>query len=321
MPITLRPWRDASDWAHIAAVRNAESAADGTQYVHTAGELAAERRPNMDPSRDVFLAEEDGRVVGVVAASWAIRDGRVALNTDGAVHPSHRRRGIGTALLRRAQEHLANATAAVEPERERRFDAWVGEVQGGAVALLERNGYAIDRYGFEMARSGLDALDGSAAPLVPDGIEIRAGSLPELRQTLVAEDEAFRDHPGHRDWTDADTEGVLANPCFDPTLWRVAWAGDEVAGAVENWVYPDENEALGLRRGWLERVSVRRPWRKRGLARALIEASFAALGERGLTHAMLGVDAKNPSGALRLYESMGFERVRTGLLYARPAPR
>ena len=63
---------------------------------------------------------------------------------------------------------------------------------------------------------------------------------------------------------------------------------------------------LGLQRGWLSSVFTRRPWRRRGLAAALISRSLALLRERGMTSAALGVDADNPSGALGLYESAGF---------------
>jgi GNAT superfamily N-acetyltransferase len=75
-------------------------------------------------------------------------------------------------------------------------------------------------------------------------------------------------------------------------MWRVAWDGDEVAGVVMNAIYHEENEQLGVRRGWLEHVSVRRPWRGRGLAKALCTASFAVLRERGTDEAWLGVTGR-----------------------------
>jgi ribosomal protein S18 acetylase RimI-like enzyme len=55
---------------------------------------------------------------------------------------------------------------------------------------------------------------------------------------------------------------------------------------------------------------VRRPWRKQGLARALIARSMRLLQEQGMTEAGLGVDAQNPNGALRLYEGLGFRVIR-----------
>ena len=71
----------------------------------------------------------------------------------------------------------------------------------------------------------------------------------------------------------------------------------------------------------MHRVSVRRPWRKRGLARALLAESFRALRERGIHDACLGVNADNPSGAVALYESVGFERLNSGRMLVRDAPR
>ena len=53
-------------------------------------------------------------------------------------------------------------------------------------------------------------------------------------------------------------------------------------------------------------VFTRRQWRRRGLGRALIARSLVRLRERGMTSASLGVDAENPSGALGLYEGIGF---------------
>ena len=98
----------------------------------------------------------------------------------------------------------------------------------------------------------------------------------------------------------------------------MAWDGHEVAGSVMTFIWPDENEAVGVRRGWLEHVSVRRPWRKRGLATALIAETLRMLRDAGMEQAALGVDSQNPTGALRLYESLGFRRHRTGISLRRP---
>ena len=59
-------------------------------------------------------------------------------------------------------------------------------------------------------------------------------------------------------------------PNLDTSLWRVAWDGDDVVGSVMTFIWPEENESLGLNRGWLEHISVRRPWRNQGVAKALI---------------------------------------------------
>lgn len=89
----------------------------------------------------------------------------------------------------------------------------------------------------------------------------------------------------------------------------VAFDGDEIAGAVLNAIYAEENDALGVRRGWLDSVFTRRAWRRRGLAKTLIVRSLHLLRARGMEVAVLGVNVDNPSGALGLYESVGFVEV------------
>ena len=65
--------------------------------------------------------------------------------------------------------------------------------------------------------------------------------------------------------TESDFTTTFARPELDTDLWVVAWDGDQIAGVVQNWIWPEENERLGVKRGWLEHISVRRPWRRRGL--------------------------------------------------------
>ena len=152
--------------------------------------------------------------------------------------------------------------------------------------------------------------DGSMAT-----IEVRPVVESDHRRIWDADVEAFRDHWDAAVRTEEDFAAWFATPGIDTSLWRVAWDGDEVAGSVMNFVWPEENEQLGVARGWLEHISVRRPWRKRGLAGALIVDSLRALKAQGLIEGALGVDAENPSGALRLYESLGFRRHQTGIAF------
>ena len=148
-----------------------------------------------------------------------------------------------------------------------------------------------------------------------DGLEIRPVVESDHRRIWDADVEAFRDHWDAAERTESDFTSWFAAPDIDTSLWRVAWDGDEVAGSVMTFVYPNENELLGLRRGWLDHVSIRRPWRRRGLASALIADALRGLRTAGMTEAALGVDAENPTGALRVYEALGFRRARTGIAY------
>ena len=152
------------------------------------------------------------------------------------------------------------------------------------------------------------------APL-PDGIKIRPVRPEDHRAIFDAETEAFQDHWEATVRTDDDFRHWMEDPDTDPSLWQVAWDGDEVAGVSINTVYTEENERVGINVGWLDQVSVRRPWRRKGVGAAVIAESLRVLRDRGIDEASLGVDAENPTGALALYERLGFTRHRAFRIY------
>jgi mycothiol synthase len=91
-----------------------------------------------------------------------------------------------------------------------------------------------------------------------------------------------------------------------------------VAGAVITYPQTEENERYDRRRVYVAMVSVRRPWRRRGLARALLAGSIVESREDGFTSASLGVDTDSPTGATALYESLGFAPEKTFTAYRKP---
>ena len=89
----------------------------------------------------------------------------------------------------------------------------------------------------------------------------------------------------------------MINEDIDPSLWYIAWDGDQIAGfALDR--YRNGH-------GWVGTLGVRRPWRKHGLGLALLYHSFGEFYKRGKQTASLGVDAANPTGATRLYQKAG----------------
>jgi ribosomal protein S18 acetylase RimI-like enzyme len=155
------------------------------------------------------------------------------------------------------------------------------------------------------------------APL-PEGLEVRPVKPEHLRAIWEAEQEAFLDHWGASEVEEGDFERWLNNHPFQPELWQVAWDGDQVAGMVRTIIDRNQNARFGRQRGYTENISTRRPWRKRGLARALMAQSMRLQKELGMTETALGVDASNPNGALQLYESMGFQVTKKETIYRKP---
>ena len=304
----------------MAAIANAVNAFDGLDDHVAAAELEnwlGFLSDGFDPARDVVLAELEGRLVAYAWVDWVdTTEGFREFRLGGYVHPDQQTRGIGRTLLAWQEEHAA-AHPDVTTERPMATGTWLGEARERKRRLFERAGYETSRFFFDMLRPNLDNVE---LPPMPDGIEVRPmdNDPASRRQIWDADVEAFTgDHWGGFDGSDGAFERSLADTDNDPSLWVVGWDGDEVAGAVVNTIYRDENEAFGRRRGWLDAVFVRRPWRRRGLASALVARSLVRLREAGMTEAMLGVDSENPSGALGLYERAGFSVHRRSRAYRR----
>jgi ribosomal protein S18 acetylase RimI-like enzyme len=314
--LTFRHGRP-DDWAELTDVVNRARGADGVDEVFGPDTLRAEYEPAewFDIGRDVLLAEIDDRIIGVAFGFRLPRGTSLSLEHWGAVLDEHRHQGIGTALHLATRARLAAEAAQDRRPGERSFRSYALDIERSDLALLADQGYVPIRFGFEMRRFLTGALP--EHPL-PDGIELRTVTEDQHRAIFEADNEAFRDHWGHREHDEGDFRALFEHPETNTSLWCVAWDGDQVAGSVMNAIYAEENEQLGVRRGWLDHVSVRRPWRGRGLAKALCAASFRVLRDQGMDEAWLGVDASNPTGALQLYEGLGFHVARRWQAFGRP---
>lgn len=317
--LKFRHYRGLEDHPEMHRVHQAVAAADGVEEVTTLEQftLSYEHHVNCDHERDIILAEVDSRLVAYARVFWSelVEGGRTYENF-GFVDPGWRRRGIGTALHRHNEERLREIAAGhrgVEPK-------WLSsegvDRDAGNEALLRGDGYAPVRFFYEMVAA---SLDGIVAPPMPDGIELRPVTRDQYRRIWDAEAEAFRDHWGEAEWTEEDWRIFDAAPEHaDPSLWRVGWDGDEVAGVIVTTVPVEENQRHGRNRVYIGGVSVRRPWRRRGLARALLASSLVAAREAGYEGAGLGVDTDSPTGATDLYRSLGFEPVKTFTAWRKP---
>jgi mycothiol synthase len=283
----------------------------------TAQQLETElgSKTSIDPTRDLLFAEINGHVIGATLVERIVRDGTPMYSMEGFVDPDYRRHGLGSALLDWTIHRVRQRAATEDPGVNVTVEGGAEDKETGHRALLARAGFEPVRHFFLMRRPSLD--DVPDAPL-PAGLEIRPVTPDQRRAIIAAEFEAFRDHWGSREMTEESVQRTLGMAELDTDLWVVAWDGDQIAGAVENWIWSEENEKLGVKRGWLERISVRRPWRRRGLARAITALSLIRLREAGLEEAMLGVDSENPNGALGLYEGLGFEVHSRSAAYRRP---
>jgi mycothiol synthase len=221
------------------------------------------------------------------------------INTDSYVriHPDYWGQGIGTHLRalidRRAQEFVPLAP----PEVRVILSTWCHSGNQAAKQLIEAAGYTCNRRTWAME---IDLPEEPAQPEWPAGISLRPFE-PErdARAVFEATDEAFQDHWGHLPGIFANwyQNHIVNNASFDPSLWFMAMAGDEVAGVSLCGYYLDG--------GIVNTLGVRRPWRHLGLGMALLRYSFGEFYRRGIHTVGLGVDSQSLTGATRLYERAG----------------
>ncbi len=317
--LSFRNFRDEFDYPHMLAIINASKTADHEERHDTLEEMIHNysHLTNCDLSQDLVLAEIQDQVIAYSRVTWWEEEatGNRMYLSFGFVHPDWRRKGIGTAMLKHNQRRLRQIAAAHPEGVERFFESFANNFQPGNNALLEKDGYTLARQGFMMVRPDLENIPD--LPL-PEGLEVRPARPEHYRQIWEASQEAFRDHWGYAEPVEDDYVAWLGASEFQPELWQVAWDGDQVAGMILNFINHGENEEYHRKRGWTEGISVRRPWRRRGLARALLARSFKMHKALGMTEAALGVDSENPNGARQLYESMGFQMYRINTTYRKP---
>jgi GNAT superfamily N-acetyltransferase len=316
--LTFRHFRGPSDYPAMAAAIAASADADGVERADTVDDIARayEHLSNCDPYQDMIFAEADGQVIGYGRCFWwEETNGPRCHSSFGCLIPAWRRRGIGSAMLRWMEDRQRQVAAGLPDYQPAFYQGFAEEQEVGLAALLTSAGYEPIRYFYRMVRPTLEDIPDF--PL-PAGIEVRPVLPEHYRAIWEADAEAFRDHWGYAPPTEEDYQGWLTNKTFfQPHLWQIAWdvATDQVAGQVRTFIDHAQNEKYHRRRGWTEFISVRRPWRRQGLARALIVRSLRVQKEQGMTESALGADSENISGATRIYEDCGFRVAQRNAAY------
>jgi mycothiol synthase len=284
--------------ADAAAVTEVVVALESSLYGQTSfsrADLEAEWS-DLDLEQNARVVRDGDRIVGY----GAVRELGELWRAEGYVHPDALGRGIGTLIATGLEEQAARRGA-------RRVQNSVFEADSAARRLLESLGYGAVRVFREM-RIELEAPP--PAPEWPDGL--RVVPFDPERDALdfhAAHQEAFADHWEYRPRSFESWSKVnLGGERFDPTLWCVVRAGDEIAAGTIC-----TGDTYGG--GFVHSLFTRRPWRKQGVGAALLDDSFARFWERGERSVGLGVDAASDTGAFRLYERAGMAPALGWVMY------
>jgi mycothiol synthase len=291
-----------AQWADLNAVAQLiydVCEADGdTAIAVTPEELEREwKSPGFNLEKNAWVVEAaDGRIVGF--QEFNNRHAHASLMGDGYVHPEYHGHGIGTAMLRALDGRAREEMKLAEPDLRVFIRNGMPIGDTSARQMHENEGYKAIRFLWHMK---IELNEVPRTPVWSEGIELRPFVLEgQNRAVFEAHEEAFSDHWGHTPGTfERWQHHMTGREDFDPSLWFIAWDGDQIAG------YSFCRYRMGV--GWVDTLGVRRAWRKRGLGEALLLHSFGEFYKRGMKTIGLVVDAQNPTGATRLYKKAGMQ--------------
>jgi len=304
---TVRPAR-LEDVEAVCDLCNAWSISLRGVDTYDADELRLDwQSPGFNLETDTQLVHADGKLVGYTSV-WDTDEPHVRVFGLLRVHPDCRDAALEGALLEWMETRARLAIERAPTDARVVLATTVWSEDDARADRLGQRGYNLVRH-FVRLRIEQDALPPAAE--IPEGMVIRPFEREaDFRPMVVAVREAFRDHWGH---VESDLEEELAqwrhwideDPSFDPSVWHLACAGDEIVGVSLGTTKRPESPDLA----YIHVLCVTRPWRGRGVARALLHHSFRVFHQRERSVVDLDADAANLTGAMRLYEGVGMKQI------------
>jgi mycothiol synthase len=160
--------------------------------------------------------------------------------------------------------------------------------------IVEKAGYSIKKYVFNMHRD----LDGNLPePELPKGVHLRTtvtGQDERAIHALVQEAFDWRERipQPFEQWKAA----IMRPEIYNENLWFLAVQNNEIIGTCLCFKYSSM--------GWIRQLAVKKPFRKLGIGRALLQYSFLVFKNLGIKKVGLAVESVNIN-AVHFYETAG----------------
>jgi mycothiol synthase len=312
--------RPETDFPKMSDIYNLVAPIGNPQFTpQTPAALAQEsEQQTPDHGQDQLIVEVEGEMIGWGSCdTFRQRKNLYIGSHDFFLRPEWRERGIELAAIRYFETRVAERLRDC-PAEQAIYKIAVNEADSQRVALLQAANYTQLAAHANMVRPDLEHIPDYA---LPDGIAMRPAAEAHLREIYEAHREAFQEHIHGVDPSDEDfDEWSRAEVLADRSLWVVAWEvqTNKIAGVILNYILEGENTYHHRQRGYVEYISVLRPYRRRGLARAMIAASLRRHKERGMQEAALSSHTENPFNPISLYTAMGFQVRYHTLIFSKP---
>jgi len=304
--LTTRPlsFDDAREYASTATAIARRAGTDERYDVDDT--LMMWREPRFDLGRSSLGMFSDSGTLAAYVIVWAVSERPVRPWVIWGVHPDFHGHKLGKRLFDGAEERAGEIIKRCPPEARVRLQTGTPAGYSFAEKALAQAGYVSDRTYFDMR------ITMNRRPQVPDfpaGIAIKPYRHEEDLPLFVdIFRNSFSDHYGYveepfdddvaefRHWFNNDKN-------FEPGL--VLLAVDERSKLPVGCLLAMKESPRHPGIGFVDIVGVRRGYRRRGLAQAMLYHSFATYWDRGLTTVSLEVDGSSLTNAVALYEKVG----------------
>ena len=314
--ITMRPYAGEVDLEAIANFINLCNSANKLDVITSVSELRNDfNTPSFNQENDICLWEDtDNKLVGLgylwITEPSDVIDGYLSIH----VHPDVRNHGLESQIIHWGEVRMRQV------RQERGFEV---KLRSGCrnsfserITILENHDFTVDRYFFTMERSLLEPIP---EPQLPEGFTLKRTN-PKQDVALWVElfNQAFQDHWNHHDLTVENLQHWLNDENYKPDLDLIVVSPDgQFAACCYGEISPEDNLHKERKEGWIEVLTTRCEFRRMGIGKAILLSNLHQLKAAGMDVAKLGVDADNPTGALGLYESIGFRKIYTTLYYVK----
>jgi len=304
------------DLPKIAALLSEGFSFDGHVIVQTAEELAEEFDGTYcSLERDVLVAEYASQIVGVgytIYLPSETKEERCYIF--GTTKPEFRGKGVGTAVMQWASEHGESLLCSTNQTIPKYLRSDMSTTNTSAGELFHSFNMNAVRWNEDL----IIDLNESPEVFVSPGYSVIPWDSARDEEARTVKNLAFMDHwgstPTNEEGWDQLVHGSTAK--LDQSFFALDKNGG-IIGLLLSHRYESDDETLGKRIGWIDKLATLSEHRGKAVGKSLITHALAAYQRDGLTHAALDVDTENPTGAYGLYTAVGFSTFRGSVTYER----
>lgn len=305
-----------SDLPEIAALLSEGLSFDGLVFVQTAEELAEEFDGTYcSLNHDVIVAIYESSIIGVgytIFLPSEIKEERCYIF--GTTKPEFRGNGVGTAVMQWASEHGESLLRSTNRTIQKYLRSDMSATNSSAGSLFQSFNMSPVRWNDDLI---IDLAD-SPEVFTASEYSIVAWDSSRDEEARIAKNQAFMDHWGSNPTSEEGWEQLVhgSTARLDQSFFALD-SNHNIVGLLLSHRYESDDEALGKRIGWIDKLATLAEHRKKSIGKSLITHALAAYKRDGLTHAALDVDTENPTGAYGLYTAVGFSTFRGKVTYER----